>query len=230
MRQEGQGSTLSDTRTPAARNQRPPTIYSLSIIMKKTIFFSVALSALLISCKSPMIYITRTAETTKMPIETWAQWTTSDLEVSPTKARVTVDAPRDKKMTVSESALKENAIGELLEKNNADILVNPLFTCEYIDGKLARVTVSGYPARHTNFRSITFEEQTNYLIEKEKAKNSPQIVINGGEIKNEVVAPAPAPAAAPAVAAPSAAAPSQSEASKTSSSTKTVKLKSKSKK
>ena len=32
------------------------------------------------------------------------------------------------------------------------------------------------------------------MIEKAKAQNAPQIVINGGEIKNEVAAPAPAPA------------------------------------
>ena len=90
--------------------------------------------------------------------------------------------------------MRENAIGELLEKNNADILVNPLYTTEYVDGRISRVTVSGYPARHTNFRNISFEEQSNYMIEKAKAQNAPQIVINGGEIKNEVAAPAPAPA------------------------------------
>ena len=163
--------------------------------MNKTLFLAiVACGAILTSCKSPMVTTSRTAETMKMPVETWAQWTTSDLEVSPIKVRLTVEAPKNEKVVISEAQMRENAIGELLEKNNADILVNPLYTTEYVDGRIARVTVSGYPARHTNFRNISFEEQSNYMIEKAKAQNAPQIVINGGEIKNEVAAPAPAPA------------------------------------
>lgn len=153
----------------------------------------------------------RTAETVKMPIEMWTQWTTSDLQVFPDKVSLTIEAPKDKKMMMSEAALRENAVGELLEKYNADILVNPLYTTTFVDGKLARITVSGYPAKHANFRTISFEEQTNYLIEKEKASNSPQIVINGGEIKNEVVTPAPAAAPSPA---PASADPAKSKAKK----------------
>lgn len=167
--------------------------------MKKTILFTfIALGAIMTSCKSPMQYSTRTARTETMPVETWSSWTTADLEVAEQKVRITIQAPADNSFAVSEKQLKENAIGELLEKYNADILVNPLFKCDYQDGKLVSVTVSGYPAKHKNFRTITFEEQSQFMIEKEKATNSPQIVINGGEIKNEVAAPCPGPAPAQA--------------------------------
>ena len=168
--------------------------------MKKTILFAmIALGALVSSCKSPMMYSNRTGRSVTMPVETWGSWTTADLQVSPEKVRITVSAPSED-IAMSAEVLKENAIGELLEKHNADVLVNPLYKFDYVDGRLVSLTVSGYPAKHTNFRNISFEEQSQYIIEKEKAKNSPQIVINGGEIKNEVAAPAPAPAPAPAYA------------------------------
>lgn len=162
--------------------------------MKKILFFSlVACGALLTACKTPVTMSNRTARSTEMPIETWASWTTADLDVSDQKVRLTVEAPKDDKILMTESQMKENAIGEALEKYNADVLINPLFTTEFVDGKLVRVTVSGYPARHKNFRTISYEEQSQFLLEKEKAANAPQIVINGGEIKNEVAAPAPMP-------------------------------------
>lgn len=163
--------------------------------MKKSFFFAcIAVAACLTACKSPMIYSTRTARTAEMPVETWNQWTTADLQVAADKVRVTVEASQNDKLIQTEAQLKESAIGLALEKHNADILINPLFTCEYADGKLVRVTVSGYPAKHVNFRSISFEEQTHYMVEKAKAEHAAQIVINGGEIKNEVAAPAPLPA------------------------------------
>lgn len=170
--------------------------------MKKSILFTVvALGAFMTSCKSPMTLTTRTARTEVMPIETWASLVTADLEVSDQKANFTYEAPADDRIAMTEEQMKENAIGALLEQYSADVLINPLFKKDYIDGKLVSITVSGYPARHKNFHTISFDEQTEYLLEKEKAANAPQIVINGGEIKNEVVAPAPAPAPAP-VAAP----------------------------
>lgn len=168
--------------------------------MKKIILFSlIAIAAIISSCKSPMVYSNRTARTTTMPIDTWSSMTTADLQVSPDKVRLTLDAPSEE-IVMSDEQLKDNAIGELLDKYNADVLVNPLFKYDYKDGRLVSVTVSGYPAKHTNFRNISYEERTQYRIEMEKAGNAPQIVINGGEIKNEVAAPQPAPAPAPAPA------------------------------
>lgn len=167
--------------------------------MKKIILYAALfVGACLSSCKSPvMVSSTRTARSEVMPVQTWTAWTTADLEVSDTKVRYTYDVPVNDNMAISEAQLKDNAIGELLDKNNADVLINPLFKTEMRNGRIVSVTVSGYPAKHRNFRSISFEEQTRYLVEKEKAVNVPQVVINGGEIVNNVTPHAEAPAPAP---------------------------------
>ena len=87
--------------------------------MKKTFLFAmIALGALVTSCKSPMMYSNRTGRSVTMPVETWGSWTTADLQVSSEKVRITVSAPSEDIM-MSEEQLKENAIGELLEKHNA---------------------------------------------------------------------------------------------------------------
>ena len=132
------------------------------------------------------MYSTRTARSQEMPVETWSSWTTADLEVSDQRVKLTIAVSQDPNIIVSEAQYKENAIGELLEKSNADVLVNPMFKMDYRNGRLESITVSGYPAKHRNFRTISYEEQTKYLIDKAKAVNAPQIVINGGEIINEV--------------------------------------------
>lgn len=156
--------------------------------MKKSILFTfVAVGLCLSACKAPStIYSTRTARTQEMPVETWSSWTTADLEVSDQKVKLTVAIPQNDNFMISEAQAKENAVGELLERNNADVLVNPMFKCDYRNGRLESITVSGYPAKHRNFRTISYEEQTKYLIDKTKAENVPQVVINGGEIINEV--------------------------------------------
>ncbi len=156
--------------------------------MKKSILFTfVAVGLCLSACKAPStVYSTRTARSQEMPVETWSSWTTADLDVSDQRVKLTIAIPQDPSIIVSEAQYKENAIGELLEKSNADVLVNPMFKMDYRNGRLESITVSGYPAKHRNFRTISFEEQTQYLIDKAKAVNAPQIVINGGEIINEV--------------------------------------------
>ncbi len=156
--------------------------------MKKIFLFTViALGACLSACKAPSsMYSTRTARTQEMPVETWSSWTTADLEVSDQRVKLTVAVPQNDNMMVSVEQYKENAVGELLEKSNADVLVNPLFKLDYRNGRLESITVSGYPAKHRNFRTISYEEQTKYLIDKSKSENVPQVVINGGEIINEV--------------------------------------------
>jgi len=156
--------------------------------MKKSILFTfVAVGLCLSACKAPStVYSTRTARSQEMPVETWSSWTTADLEVSDQRVKLTLPIPQDPSILVSEAQYKENAIGELLEKHNADVLINPMFKMDYRNGRLESITVSGYPAKHRNFRTISYEEQTKYLIDKSKAENVPQIVINGGEIINEV--------------------------------------------
>ncbi|MBQ7192211.1 MAG: hypothetical protein IJS00_04990 [Paludibacteraceae bacterium] len=155
----------------------------------KKFFLPLVAICLMASCSSSVSCTFRTARSTDVPVEMRAQWTTADLQVSEDKVSFTMDVEQG--VMMSADKIRENAIGLLLEKHNADVLINPLFTYDYIDNRLTSVTVSGYPARHTNFRNISFEEQQKFLIEKEKAQNAPQMVINGGEIRNEVVNPAP---------------------------------------
>lgn len=151
--------------------------------MKKFILFAfIALGACLSSCKSPSIaYSTRTARSQEMPVDVWSTWTTADLNISDQKVRFTLDIPQNNNVLITESQYKENAIGELLEKNNADVLINPTYKCDYKNGRLVSITVSGYPATYRNFRSVSFEDQVKYMVDKEKASNAPQVVINGGE-------------------------------------------------
>ncbi len=152
-------------------------------------FLPLVAICLMASCSSSVSFTSRTGRSAEIPVEMRAQWTTSDLEVSEDKVSFTMEIQQG--LMMSSDQVRDNAIGMLLEKYNADILINPLFTYDYVNNRLMKVTVSGYPARHTNFRNISFEEQQKFLIEKEKAQNAPQMVINGGEIRNEVVNPAP---------------------------------------
>lgn len=159
--------------------------------MKKVIYL-VALCAMICSCRSSVTYTSRTGRSLEMPTEMWQQWTTADLQVSEAKVKATVEN-QNNGVFMSEDALRQNAVGKALEQSGADILINPVYTTDYVDGRIVRVTVSGYPAKHVNFRTVSFEEQSNFLIEKEKAANAPQIVINGAEVNNNV-APQPHPA------------------------------------
>lgn len=159
--------------------------------MKKMLYL-VAVCAMICSCKG-LTYSTRTANTSDVPTQMWAQWNTSELAVSEYRVTGVYENPNPKKLLLSEQQMKDNAIGAALERANADILIDPQFTMEYQKGRLVKVTVSGYAGKHTNFRTISFEEQSQYMIEKEKAANAPQILINGAEVNNHVDAPAPAP-------------------------------------
>lgn len=48
---------------------------------------------------------------------------------------------------------KELAIGDAIEKSKCDFLVNPLFDIE-VAGTFIKVTVEGYPAYYTDFKTV----------------------------------------------------------------------------
>ncbi len=173
--------------------------------MKRLFILPLMAAALFTSCS--VQWQTRTARTASMPVETYTQWTTSELEVSDMRVKATAENTGSRRMALSLKQLKENAMGLALEQANADVLIDPLFTCEYVKGRLVRVTVSGYPAKHVNFRTIKFEDQKELQIEQERVKHTPQIMITGAEVINSVkpeehVCPAPAGTDSPAVTAP----------------------------
>ena len=57
----------------------------------------------------------------------------------------------------SESAVKELAVANALKEAKADVLVEPKFEVDIQNGKMT-ATVTGFPARYKNFRSIRQED------------------------------------------------------------------------
>ena len=87
----------------------------------------------------------------------------ADLDVIQTKITGTASGPND---TIE--LLRVRAINNALERNNADVLLEPRFSFE-TTGMRTTVTVTGFPASYKNFRTIT--EQDSTLI-----KNASQIL------------------------------------------------------
>ena len=58
--------------------------------------------------------------------------------------------------------LKNEAIMNILLKNNADVLVEPIFIVEVID-KNQTITVTGYPATYENIKAIEYKEKKNKI-------------------------------------------------------------------
>ncbi len=72
----------------------------------------------------------------------------ADLEVKPEKVSATI-TERD----VSVKDAKSTALVTVLEKSNADVLIEPMYVIEK-NNKEVKVTVRGYPAVYKNFQSI----------------------------------------------------------------------------
>lgn len=132
--------------------------------MKKTYFFigvAVLVTMILSSCSSWMA-VSKTEEVkTRNVIGVGVVHipTIADLEVSPQKHTETFEirVPKDKNNPNSRNeAAKALATAQLLNKHNADVLMEPRFYVEEAGfGSVAlKVTVSGYPATYKNFRPM----------------------------------------------------------------------------
>ena len=78
---------------------------------------------------------------------------TTDLIISPTKVSLNNWEPTKKIKNGGKENVKKAAIAELLQQNgNADVLVAPQFEYTSKRGSIKRISVSGYPARYTNFQ------------------------------------------------------------------------------
>lgn len=102
--------------------------------------------------------ITHTSQTAAIDTQLY-NLTVADMNVSPKKDSVTVDWKWNPLSTVSLKAQKETATHTLLNKNDADVLVEP----QYIVNRRGifrggSVTVTGYPATYSNFRPMTAED------------------------------------------------------------------------
>jgi hypothetical protein len=147
--------------------------------MKKIIFFALAM-AMFASC-APTVQVVEAPATT--PKYTRLMSTSTDLAyknmkpVSVTELIADLDVLTPEKITYfyipSKSVLNgghqnviETAIREaLIENNNADVLVGLETQIKYASsGEIESITITGYPARYVNFRSVNEE----YILELAK--------------------------------------------------------------
>lgn len=102
--------------------------------------------------------ITHTSQTAAVDTQIY-NMTVADLNVAAKKDSVTVDWKWNPLSTVSLKAQKETATHTLLGNNGADVLVEP----QYIVNRRGifrggSVTVTGYPATYSDFRTMTSED------------------------------------------------------------------------
>lgn len=123
--------------------------------MKTRLLLAIGFAALTLSSCST---ITHTSQTAAVHTQLY-NLTVADMNVAAKKDSVTVDWKWNPLSTVSLGAQKESATHTLLDKNEADVLVEP----EYIVKRRGlfrggSVTVTGYPATYSNFRAMTDED------------------------------------------------------------------------
>lgn len=102
--------------------------------------------------------ITHTSRTSAVDTRIY-NLTVADMKVAPKRDSVTVDWKWNPLSTVSLKAQKESATHALMNKSDADVIVEP----QYIVNRRGifrggTVTVTGYPATYTDFRPMTVED------------------------------------------------------------------------
>lgn len=123
------------------------------MITRKILAMAIAALALS-SCST----ITNTSQTAAVDTQLY-NLTVADMKVASKKDSVTVDWKWNPLSTVSLKAQKESATHILLGKSDADVLVEP----QYIVTRRGifrggSVTVTGYPATYSDFRTMTAED------------------------------------------------------------------------
>ena len=121
-------------------------------IMKKIIYF-VGLALCLVSCQT----ITKTSKTAESPASLLSA-TVADLEVSPERITYTTHPELSLRRGGLEN-VKQAAIQQaLIENGNADVLVDATFSITttrfLVFNWVSSITVSGRPAKYTNFHSL----------------------------------------------------------------------------
>lgn len=139
--------------------------------MKKMLFF-VMISAIFSSCITNRATVVTTATTAPIrTITTVADVNVSDNRISYTYIPSKADAKR-----LSKTQLLNNAIYMALKNNgNADVLlqINYYITKRNVVfvRRINSITVSGYPAKYTNFRKPTKEDYENFERLPQNAKD-----------------------------------------------------------
>lgn len=94
--------------------------------------------------------------------------TLADLEINPKRVEVTLsDQQWNKYIVVVIEDLKKTALSKILRQSKADVLVEVQSFVEVGEQNKVTVTVSAYPARYRNFRSISLSDYSK--LQKLKA-------------------------------------------------------------
>ncbi len=128
--------------------------------MKIKFLFGLTLAVLISSCST----INHTSQTVGIDTDVY-NLTVADMDVDKQKVTTTVDWSWTPLSTVSIDVQKENAAAELLKQTGADVVVEPQYTVKrrglFRGGS---VTVTGYPARYSNFRTMSQEDAEKIAI------------------------------------------------------------------
>lgn len=122
--------------------------------MKLKLLLGCSLVAMLSSCST----ISHTSQSASVDTEVY-NLTVADMNVSPKKASTTIDWKWTPFSAVSLETQKENATAELTKSTGSDVVVEPQYTV--VRRGLFRggsITVTGYPATYSNFRTMTKED------------------------------------------------------------------------
>jgi hypothetical protein len=117
----------------------------------KKLFLIAAVAIMAASCSTSMKTYTATAIDTRSQLQTA---TTADLIVSETRISYTM-RPTEAIQRGGEKNVINAAVHEaLLQYGNSDLLVDLEYVLEYKDSKIESITVTGHPAKYTNYRSL----------------------------------------------------------------------------
>jgi len=128
--------------------------------MKFYLFVGLAFAALATSCST----ISHTSQTVGVDSNVY-NLTVADMDVDKQKVSTTVDWKWTPLSTVSIETQKENAAAELMKQTKADVVVEPQYTVKrrglFRGGS---VTITGYPARYSNFRTMSKEDAEKIAV------------------------------------------------------------------
>lgn len=108
----------------------------------------------------------------------------ADLIIGPTRVSKTTTWTLNFLSPIDLEIRKRNLVQELCRAVNADILINPQFSYSKRILGGGKLTVSGYPAKYNNFRSLTENEIDSIIIGKKYPEDTIYF-INTDTLKSE---------------------------------------------
>lgn len=154
--------------------------------MKKLFIFKsntlIALAILLSACGTTVNYYSATSETINLGKNVMIQPILAQLDVTPTHVTATLNANELEGLDVSKA--KTTVSAKALSTTNADVLVAPRYEMEYdAEKKLSKLTVFGYPAKYSSFRSATANDMKQAIA---VAKTDDQTQNNANYVTSKV--------------------------------------------